>query len=73
MENVWRQFRAIDVFVKLDSKENNVQVRAKSLKLLLNILLKVECCMDYIERFHSSGLMSIYVNFSYTLCLTFRY
>ena len=40
MENVWRQFRAIDVFVKLDSKENNVQVRAKSLKLLLNILLR---------------------------------
>ena len=40
MENVWRQFRAIDVFVKLDSKENNVQVRAKSLKLFLNILLK---------------------------------
>ena len=31
MENVWRQFRAIDVFVKQDSKESNVQARATSL------------------------------------------
>ena len=47
MENVWRQFRAIDVFVKLDSKENNVHVRAKSLKLFLNIYLGRMLCGLY--------------------------
>lgn len=46
MENVWRQFRAIDAFVKLDSKENNVQILTHATQTLVNKEANVKIYMD---------------------------